>query len=525
MRKCWALAATVLCLYGSQAWAQKPGGILRVTHRDDPGNISIHETGTISVVAPLMGVYNNLVMFDQTAKRNTLDGIVPDLAESWSWSADDKKLTFKLRQGVKWHDGKPFTAADVKCTIDFLQDKATDRFRLNVRKGWYTNIDSVTVDNDFQATFTLKRPQPAILALLSSGFSPVYPCHVPLAKQRQHPIGTGPFKFVQYQKGQSIKVTRNPDYWKSGRPYLDGVEYTIIPNRSTAILAFVSGRFDMFFPFELTIPLVDDVKKQMPTAVCEIAPQNVAANVLMNPLPPFDNIEVRRAVANTLDRKAFVDILTMGRGDVSGAMLPGPEGIWGLPKEILDTLPGYGPDLAGRRQKARAAMQAAGFGPEKRLKVKLISRNLPTYRDASVLLIGQLKEIYIDAEIDIVETANWLPRLVRRDYQVALSQVGNGVDDPDQNYPENYACGSRTYMDYCNKEIDALIEKQSMEKNQQKRKVVAWEIDRKLTADAVRPMLYYLRSGTCWRPEAKGINVQLNSIYNSWRMEDVWLDR
>lgn len=161
----------------------------------------------------------------------------------------------------------------------------------------------------------------------------------------------------------------------------------------------------------------------------------------------------------------------------------------------------------------------------KLLKVKLSTRNIPTYRDASVILIDQLKEIFIEAELEQIETATWLPKLVRRDYQMALSQVGNGVDDPDQNYPENYACGSRTYMDYCNKEIDALIEKQSREGDQEKRKVIAWEIDRKLTADAVRPMLYYLRGGTCRRPEVKGLNIQVNSIYNGWRFEDVWLDR
>ncbi|MGD9805617.1 MAG: ABC transporter substrate-binding protein [Hyphomicrobiaceae bacterium] len=525
MRKLCCLASALLVLGASNAVAQKQGGVLRVTHRDNPGNLSIHEVGTISVVAPLMGVFNNLVMFDPSKKQNSLDEIVPDLATVWKWNDDDTKLTFTLRQGVKWHDGKPFTAADVKCTWDLLADKTKDRLRLNARKGWYANVESVTTNGDYEATFNLKRPQPALLALLASGFTPVYPCHVSTARMRQAPIGTGPFKFASYEQNASIKVTRNPDYWKPGRPYLDGIEYTIIPNRSTAVLAFVSGQFDMFFPYELTVPLVGDVKAQLPQAICEITPLNVAANVLMNPLPPFDNIEVRRAVANTLNRKAFVDILTQGKGDIGAAMQPGPEGRWSLPPEVLKEMPGYSDDVAGRREKARAAMKAAGFGPDKKVKVKIMTRNVPTYRDAAVILISQLKEIYIDAEIELVETANQLPRLVRRDYQLALSQVGNGVDDPDQNYPENYACGSRTYMDYCDKEVDALIVKQSSEKDQEKRKTIAWEIDKILTRNAVRPMLYYLRGGTCWRPEVKGLNIQVNSIYNNWRMEDVWLDR
>jgi len=192
---------------------------------------------------------------------------------------------------------------------------------------------------------------------------------------------------------------------------------------------------------------------------------------------------------------------------------------------MLQDLPGYDPDIAKNRHKARAIMTANGYGPDKRLKLEISTLNLPTYRDASVILTSQLKEIFIDAELDLVETAIWVPKLIRREYQMALSQVGNGVDDPDQNYPENYACGSRTYMDYCNKEIDALIAAQSAERDQEKRKLIAWEIDRKLTADAVRPMIYYLRGGTCWRPEVKNITIMVNSIFNGWRMEDVWLER
>ena len=383
----------------------------------------------------------------------------------------------------------------------------------------------MATNGDSEAVFKLKAPQPALLGLLASGFTPIYPCHVSPPEMRRAPIGTGPFKFVEYKANQTIKVTRNPNYWKPGKPYLDGVEYTIIPNRSTAILAFVSGKFDMIFPFEVTVPLVGDIKAKMPTAHCEIAPMNVAANILMNPMPPFDDIEVRRAVAMTLDRKAFLEIMTPDKGDAGGAMQPLPEGRWGLPPEVLRELPGYDPDIAKSREKARAVMAAKGYGPNKPLKLKVSTRNLPTYRDASVILISQLKEIYIDAELQLVETAQWVPKLIRRDYEIGVSQVGNGVDDPDQNYPENYACGSRTYMDYCNKEVDALIAAQSAERDPEKRRKIAWEIDRKLTNEAVRPMLYYMYGATCWRPGVKGVTIQVNSIYNDWRLDDVWLER
>jgi len=521
------LVFVVLLLIGLApvAWAQKPGGILRVAHRDSPASMSIHEEGTISVVMPMMGVFNNLVVFDPKARQNSLEGIEPDLATKWSWSEDGRTLTFALRDGVKWHDGKPFTAADVKCTWEWLAGTAKENFKVNFRKGWYANVESVSTNGDREAVFHLRTPQPALLALIASGFTPVYPCHVSPAEMRRAPIGTGPFKFVEYKPNQSIKVVRNPNYWKPGRPYLDGIEYTIIANRSTAMLSFVSGKFDMTFPFEVTVPLVGDIKAQMPAAQCDISPMNVAANLLMNPVPPFDNIEVRRAVAMTIDRKAFIEIMTQGQGDAGGAMQPGPEGRWGLPPDMLRDMPGFDPDVAKSREKARAILAAHGYGPNKRIKLKLSSRNLPTYRDAAVILISQLKEIWIDAELALVETAQWVPKLMRRDYDFGLSQVGNGVDDPDQNYPENYACGSRTYMDYCNKEVDALIARQSAERDQDKRRKIAWGIDRKLTDEAVRPMLYYMRGGTCWRPEVKNLSIQVNSIYNGWRMEDVWLDR
>ena len=521
-----AVALPPLLLGGGAAVAQKQGGVLRVYHRDSPGNMSIYENGTISVLMPMMGVMNNLVVFDPKQKQNRLDNIVPDLAESWTLSEDGKDLTFKLRQGVKWHDGKPFTAADVKCTWDLLQGKAKDKLRLNAREAWWSNLDHVSADNEFQATFHLNRPQPSFIALLAAGFSPVYPCHVPAPQMRQHPIGTGPFKFVEFKPNQSIKVVRNPDYWKPGRPYLDGIEYTIIPNRSTAILAFIAGNFDMTFPYEVTVPLLKDVQAQMPQAVCEVTPLNFAPNLLIAEKPPFDNRELRKAVAMTFDRQAFIDILGEGKGDIGTATLPAPEGQWAMPKEMREKLPGYSPDVAKSRAEAQKIMQSLGYGPDKHLSVKIASRNLPDYRDAASILADQLKHIWIDAELELVETANWLPRLVRSDFVFAQSVAGAGLDDPDQTFYENYGCKSnRNYTHYCDPEIEKLTDQQSVETDQEKRRRLVWEIDRKLQEAVVRPIMYYMRKATCTRPEVKGLTIMVNSSYNGWRMEDVWLDR
>src|SRR5215813_4651957 len=113
------------------AFAQKQGGVLKVHHQDSPASMSIIEESTYSAVVPMMGVFNNLVMYKQDEPQNSMSSIVPDLATSWSWNEDGTELTFKLRQGVKWHDGKPFTANDVKCTYDLLLGKAKEKLRIN----------------------------------------------------------------------------------------------------------------------------------------------------------------------------------------------------------------------------------------------------------------------------------------------------------------------------------------------------------------------------------------------------------
>jgi peptide/nickel transport system substrate-binding protein len=507
--------------------AQKPGGILKLSHFDSPASMSILEESTRAALQPAMGIFNNLVMYKQDVPQTSLQSVVPDLATGWSWNEDGTELTFPLRQGVKWHDGKPFTAKDVKCTWDLLTGTASEKLRLNPRKSWYANLQSLTTNGDYEVTFHLKRPQSSLLALLASGWSPVYPCHVSPRDMRSHPIGTGPFKFIDFKPNESIKVTRNPDYWKPGRPYLDGIEYTIMREIATRNLAFFAGKFDVTSPYGVTIPTLKDFNSQAPQAICEVTATNVNRTMIVNPsAPPFDKPELRRAMALSLDRQAFIDIITEGQGDIGGVMLPPPEGVWGMPPELLRTLLSYNPDVAKNRAEARNMMRKLGYGPDDRLPVKLITRNIPAYRDPAVILISQLQEIYIDAELDVIDTVQWYPKIMRKDFAVGLNVSETGVDDPDQQFYENYVCGSdRNYTGFCNPEVDKLIDRQSMEPDVEKRKKLVWEIERKLAEDAARPVIFYPRGATCRQPYVKGLTIMVNSIYNGWRMEDVWLDK
>jgi peptide/nickel transport system substrate-binding protein len=183
----------VAVLAAAPASAQKAGGALSMYTVDSPASMSILDEATVFAERPMMGVFNNLVMYDQHVTQNSLQSIVPDLATNWSWSEDGTELTFPLRQGVTWHDGKPFTAQDVVCTWDLLTGKSNEKLRVNPRKSWYRNLDAVTTNGDYEITFHLKRPQPAFLTALASGYSPIYPCHVPPRDMRQeaYPVVPG----------------------------------------------------------------------------------------------------------------------------------------------------------------------------------------------------------------------------------------------------------------------------------------------------------------------------------------------
>src|SRR5882724_6546807 len=143
-----AAVGLVALLAATPASAQTKGGVLRVYQHDSPASMSIHEEALNSAQNPMMAVFNNLLIFDQRVAQNRIDTIQPDLATSWSWNEDMTALTFQLRHGVAWHDGNPFTGADVKCTWDLILGKAQDKLRTNPRKSWYHSLDSISAEGD-----------------------------------------------------------------------------------------------------------------------------------------------------------------------------------------------------------------------------------------------------------------------------------------------------------------------------------------------------------------------------------------
>src|SRR5437588_477596 len=401
----------------SQGQAPKSGGWLTLRLREDlPQGFAIHESATISTMWPAMPCLSNLVLFDPLKPTHSVDTIVGELAERWAWQENYRKLVFFLRRDVRWHDGKPFSSKDVKYTFDLLRETpdAPAKLRLDPRRDCYGNVEAVDALDPLTVVFRLKHPQPSLLLMLASGFTPIYAAHVPAASYRTGCVGTGPFKVKDWRKGEFVEYVKNPDYFVKDRPYLDGLRYPIIA----------------------------------------------------------------------------------GYGE------PGHE-----------------------EAQTRMLLADAGFGPNKPLKVEVLTRQLPAFVDIGSFVIGEFRRVGIDASLRQVDTPQWGPVQTRGAFEVGVDRNGVEPDDPDANFYEYFGCGSpRNYTGFCNEPIARLIDQQSQELDPKKRVALVQEIQRKLEETTVRPALVWrLDYFTAW-PYVKNL-VPHHSIYSWGRMQEVWLDK
>ena len=312
----------------NSAEAPKAGGILNATLIEAPPSFSIHDETTISAVWPMMPCYSNLMLFDPLKKQESLDTIIPELAEKWSWQEGGKSLAFSLRKDVKWHDGQPFTSKDVKYTFDTIREVegVTAKLRVNPRKLWYDNVESIDATEPQTAIFRLKRPQPSLLLMLASGYAPIYPAHVPLSELRTKCVGTGPFKLKEYRQGELIELVKNSDYFVKGRPYLDGIRYTIIKERGTRYSALQTGRQDIPFIWEVAKTAAETTKQAVPQLVMIETSTNVNDHIVVNfRRPLFKDPKIRLAISLAVDRKGYIQAgrqgaAMLGRRDASEAV-------------------------------------------------------------------------------------------------------------------------------------------------------------------------------------------------------------
>ena len=514
-------------LVGAASPTPKSGGILTLMQREPLPSMSIHEEATISTVWPMIPCYNNLVLFDPLKPQESLDTIVGELAERWEWQDGGKALAFHLRKGVKWHDGQPFTSTDVKHTFDTVREAPgiTAKLRVNPRKLWYENVAAIDAPDPATAIFRLKRPQPSLLLMLASGYSPVYPAHVPVAQLRTKCVGSGPFRVKEHKPGESLELERNPDYFVKGRPYLEGLRYIPIKDRATKFAALQAGRLDVSFPGDANKTIAEQVKQAVPQMVVQVSSENVNDNIIMNhKKPPFNDARVRRAISLAIDRKAFVQAVHQGGAAPGGAMAPKPYGVWGLSPQQLASLPGYG-DAAKEKAEAKKLLAEAGFGPGKPLKVVMSTRAIPIYLDFASFVVDQLKQVGIEATLEQVETGVWHPKVTRGEFDIGANLTGIGPDDPDANFFENFKCGSpRNYGNYCNPEVDRLIEEQSQTLDPAKRLRLVQALDQRIQLEGARPIMGWRTFYFLHWPHVKNL-VAHQSIYNFGRMQEVWLDK
>ena len=385
--------------------------------------MSIHEEATYSVDRADDGRLQQPRAVTTSTCRRTASTI--DRArsgESWSWSEDGKELTFKLRQGVKWHDGKPFTAADVKCTWDLLPGKAKEKLRGNPRKAWYDNLDEVATNGDYEATFHLKRPQPALpgaarLGLFAGLSLPRVAGADAAAPDRHRPVQVRRVQAERAHQGRArtritgsragpISTASNTRSCRTARP------------RSSALSP---GKFDMTLPYSVTLPLLQ--RHQEPGAASGLRADDAATaptNLLVNrDKPPFDNAESAQGAGAGARPQGLHRHHDRGAGqDRRRRCCRRPKGSGACRRRCCRRSPAMVPMSRRTAPKRARSWKSSATGRTSGSRSRSRPATSPTFRDPAVILIDQLKEIYIDG---VLETD--------RDRQLALQGDAQGLHD------------------------------------------------------------------------------------------------
>ena len=437
------------------------------------------DVATIQQASPC---FNNLVYYDPTKKDESVDTIIPELAERWSWQDKYRNLVFFLRHDVKWHDGKPFTSQDVKYTFDMVRGapEAKAKLKVNPRKLWYDDVDAIEAPDPYTVVFRLKHPQPSLLLMLASGYSPVYPAHVPLAEFKNRCIGTGPFKLKENKPGEYVEYVKNPDYFVKGRPYLDGIKFVVIRDRSTQIAAVQSGQLDVGGtgwnrPTRRTPRAArPSSSSSRPTPTSTTTCSSTSRAAVQRPADPARHQPGARP-------QGLPGRPAAGRRHVRRRAAAAPAGVWGLPAAEVAKLAGMG-DPAKQKAEARKLLAEAGYRPEQSAQVHALDPGAVHLRGHRELDGGPAPAGGHRGHARADRDRRLAPEDDAPGVPVALNLTGIGIDDPDAQLFENYRCGSqRNFSGYCSEEIDRLMVR-AVADDSIRRSGWPWcnEIDRKL---------------------------------------------
>src|SRR5580765_4820886 len=453
----YSLVALALLL--SSGWTgaaaqDKPrsGGELLFVVPSEPPSYDAHAEETFGVIHPMAPHYSTLLKVDPFDKTGTKP--VGDLAESWTISKEGLVYTFKLRHGVKFHDGGDMTSKDVKASYDKIIFPAAGVKSL--RKDAYRSVEVVEAPDAHTVRFRLKYPESSFLLNLASPWNWIYKADI-LAKDMnwyaKNVMGTGPFTFVEHVKGSHWVGKKNPNYWDKGKPYLDGFRALFISSSSAQVAAVRGERahiqFRGFSPAERDT-LVQALGNKI---TVQESPWDCSMLVAMHhEKKPFDDKRVRRALSLALDRyeaSQKLSKITLVK-DVSGVQVPGTP--YATPPAELEKLAGYGRDINAARAEAKRLLREAGA---ENLSFTLLNRAVPQpYEPFGIWVIDQWRQIGITVKHNPVETSSWFGALRSGDFEVAVTAPCNSIVEPDLDIhwflttsPVNYGKHKDTVMD------------------------------------------------------------------------------
>lgn len=453
---------------GNKIWVPR-GGDLVVAISQDPGSLNPAATtaGAVHTASELM--FNGLVELDD--KLNP----VPELAESWTVNKKATVYTFKLRRGVKWHDGQPFTSADVKYTFDEVLLKYHSR----TRAAMLSALAVIYTPDKYTVEFIFKESYGPLLLQLDVTEAPIVPAHIYRGSDPTKnpanlaPIGTGPFKFGSYTRGAEIVLNKNPNYFKKGKPYLDRVIMRVIPNSATQVVAFESGSVDFLWgiPGPERARLLAR-KKAFDTLVTRRNPggANCMMTVSFNLRRPItSNLGVRQAIFHALNREAFLRNVIFSEGSV--AVSPFSKGIvWAWGRNLK--LPEYSTAKAnalldaagwtGRDGSTRTAQGVSGVANGTKLSIDFL--HFPTFSAYAELYKAQLREVGIDVRLRPLESGPFSTAVfTNRDFDSNIISYCNG-NDPEIGIRRMYdsaQIGSVAFSNaaaYSNATVDGLFQ-------------------------------------------------------------------
>jgi peptide/nickel transport system substrate-binding protein len=520
----WLAAAALLAFAlppSADAQAPKRGGTLNFSVVAEPPNYDCHGSTTFALVHPIAPHYSLLVKFD----GKDYPKVVPDLAESWTIAPDGLTYTFKIRSGVKFHDGSALTSEDVKATYDRIINPPQGV--ISIRKVYYEDIGSVEAPDPSTVVFKLKNPMAGVLEALASPFNCVYSA----AKLKQNPrypeteiMGTGAFTFVEHVKGATWSGKRFDGYFLKDRPYLDGYKAFFVKS-GNVVPGILGGQFDAEFrgrnPQEKA-QLLERMKDDL--AVHEGTWVNNLMLVFNTTRKPFDDIRVRQALTMGIDRwggseaLSKISILKF----VGGVMRPGYA--MSLPEAELVKLPGFAKDIAKSREDAKKLLEQAGV---KDLRFKLLNRNIPEpYTPVGIYSIDQWRRIGVSAEHEQLETKLYQDRVAKGDFDVAVEFQADFMDDPTAQFSKflTKAASPSGYSGHTDIKLDEMYAKQRRTMDPKERTLIVREMERYALERAYNvPILWWQRIIVNHK-KIKGWH--LTPSHYLWQdLVDVWLDQ